>query len=75
MGNDGSRVSVVDVCRGSLVRAQVGAWRGKEAIPLHMDEIKYPSEPGKIYTHRTVFFSYTTPVTLLQTVTHVAGAI
>ena len=36
MGNDASWVSVVDVCRGSLVRAQVGARRGMEAILLHI---------------------------------------
>jgi hypothetical protein len=35
MGNDASRVAVVDVCRGSLVRAQVGARGGTEAILLH----------------------------------------
>ena len=35
MGNDASRVAVVNVCRGSLVRAQVGARRGTEAILLH----------------------------------------
>ena len=37
MGNDALRVSVVDVCRGSLVRAQVGAKRETEAILLHQD--------------------------------------
>ena len=36
MGNDVSRVAVVDVCRGSLVGAQVGARRGTEAILLHL---------------------------------------
>ena len=35
MGNDDSWVSVVDLCRGSLVRARVGARRGTEAILLH----------------------------------------
>ena len=29
-------MSVVDVCRGSLVRAKVGARRGTEAILLHI---------------------------------------
>ena len=36
MGNDASWVSVVDVCIGSLVRAQVGPRRGTEAILLHV---------------------------------------
>jgi hypothetical protein len=36
MGNDVSRVAVVDVCRGSLVRAQVGARRRTEAKLLHI---------------------------------------
>ena len=39
IGNNASRVSVVDVCRGSLVRAQVGARRGMEAIPLHTQSV------------------------------------
>ena len=34
IGNDASRVTVVDVCRGSLVQAQIGATRGMEAILL-----------------------------------------
>jgi aspartyl aminopeptidase len=40
MGNDASRVAVVDVCRGSLVRAQVGARRGTETKLLHMHSIR-----------------------------------
>jgi hypothetical protein len=32
MGNDASWLSVVDVCRGSLVQAQVGARRGTESF-------------------------------------------
>ena len=34
-----SEMAVVDVCRGSLVRAQVGVRRGTEAILLHQDWI------------------------------------
>jgi hypothetical protein len=36
MGNDASWEEVVDVCRGSLVQAQVGAGGGTEAILLHV---------------------------------------
>jgi hypothetical protein len=36
MGNDALWVSFVDVCRGSLVRAQVGMRRGTETILLHV---------------------------------------
>jgi hypothetical protein len=35
MGNDASRVAVVSVCRGSLVRAQVGARSGREHVLWH----------------------------------------
>jgi hypothetical protein len=37
MGNDALRVTV-DVCRGSLVRAQVGVRRGTETILLHLQK-------------------------------------
>ena len=37
MGNDALWKAVVDVCRVSLVQAQVGAKRGTEAILLHMN--------------------------------------
>ena len=44
MVNDASWVSVVDVCRGSLVRAQVGARRGTEAILLYRDSARFPPD-------------------------------
>ena len=37
IANNGSYEAVVDVFRGSLVRAQVGASRGTAATLLHMD--------------------------------------
>ena len=37
MGNDASRVTVVDVCRGSLVRARVWARGRSKVILLHGD--------------------------------------
>ena len=38
--NDASWKAVVDLCRGSLVRAQVGARRKTEATLLHMEPKK-----------------------------------
>ena len=47
MGNDASRVTVVDVCRGSLVRARVWARGRSKVILLHIDRrsigLKHPN--------------------------------
>ena len=42
MGNDASWEAVVDVCRGSMVLAQVGVRRGTEAILLYLCLKKRP---------------------------------
>ena len=51
--HDASGVAVVDVCRGSLVRAQVGARRGMEAILLHLHPFTIPVH--NTYSKVTVF--------------------
>jgi hypothetical protein len=51
MGNDASWVTVVDVCRGSLVRARVWAMGRSKVILLHSHKVRadvIPEEVGGV---------------------------
>ena len=51
MGNDASWVTVVDVCRESLVRARVWARGRSKVILLHLAQTQHLSSPREQHPH------------------------